>query len=260
LDGGWREVKTEGGTVKIATRAAIDHEGHVLGGRICEEDVNEDNYIAELTAQLDALTDATGRGTEERVIMVFDATSPVRAMLRFGRLGARARGDRLAAELLEHFERLRRRVAALVLLWQTSHVGEPVNEWVDVMCDKFGVDDDYPIPRGTVEFASMTFPNHRGPAQAYAMSGMCRVVAQRLRGRVRDTSSTISFCSYIKDCEVGRRRPVPQGRSLNSRVYGTESSAGLQRLGKPSCFGRERLVPFVSRVRERTAADVGGSR
>ena len=52
---------------------------------------------------------------------------------------------------------------------------------------KFGVDEDYPIPRGLVEFSSMIFPDHRGPAQAYAMSGMCRVVAQRLRGRVRDT-------------------------------------------------------------------------
>jgi hypothetical protein len=52
LDGGWREIKTDGGMVKIATRAAIDHEGHVLGGRICEEDVSEDNYIAELAAQL----------------------------------------------------------------------------------------------------------------------------------------------------------------------------------------------------------------
>jgi len=187
LDGGWREVKTDGGRVKIATRAAIDHEGHVLGGRICEEDVNEDNYIAELAAQLDALTDATSRGPDERVILVFDATSPVRAMLRFGRLSARARGDRLAAELLEHFERLRRRVAALVLIWQTSHVGEPVNEWVDVMCDKFGVDDDYPIPRGKVEFASLIFPDHRGPAQTYAMDGMSRVVAQRLRNRVQDT-------------------------------------------------------------------------
>jgi hypothetical protein len=55
LDGGWRDVKTDRGVVKIATRTAIDHEGHVLGGRICEEDVNEDNYIAELAAQLDAL-------------------------------------------------------------------------------------------------------------------------------------------------------------------------------------------------------------
>ena len=187
LDGGWREVETDTGKTKIATRVAIDHEGHVLGGRLLEEDVNEDNYIAELAAQLDALTDATSRGTEERVVIVFDATSPVRAMLRFGRLSARARGDRLAAALLEHFERLRRRVAALVLIWQTSHMGEPVNEWADVMCDTFGVDDDYPIPRGKIAFASITFPDHKGPAQAYAMQGMSRVVAQRLRSRVKDT-------------------------------------------------------------------------
>lgn len=188
LDGGWREVETEnGGKTRIATRAAIDHEGHILGGRIFEADVKADNYIAELAAQLDALTDAVGRGSGERVIVVFDATSPVRAMLRFGRLSARARGDRLAAELLEHFERLRRRVAVLVLLWQTSHVGEPLNEWADVACDTFGLEDDYPIPRGIAEFASMTFPSHRGSAQEYVMQGMRRAVAARLRSRVSGT-------------------------------------------------------------------------
>ena len=188
LDGGWRDVQVGNNSwVKIATRVAIDHEGHILGGRICERDIKEDNYIAELAAQLDALTDAVARGSEERIIIVFDATSPVRAMLRFGRLGARARGDRLAAELLEHFERLRRRVAVLVLLWQTSHVGEPLNEWADVMCDKFGMDDDYPIPRGPVEFASLTFPAHVRSAQEYVMRGMSKVVAARLRHRVKET-------------------------------------------------------------------------
>ena len=185
--GGGELCRGDSAKVKIATRAAIDHEGHVLGGRILEKGIKEDNYIAELAAQLDALTDAVNRGSEERIIIVFDATSPVRAMLRFGRLGARARGDRLAAELLEHFERLRRRVAALVLLWQTSHVGEPLNEWVDVMCDKFGMDDDYPIPRGLVEFASLTFPAHVRSAQEYVMHGMSKVVAARLRSRVKET-------------------------------------------------------------------------
>ena len=101
--------------------------------------------------------------------------------MRFGRLGTRARGDRLAAELLEHFERLRRRVAVLVLLWQTSHVGEPTNEWADVLCDKFGLDDDHPIPRGCVEFASLTFAAHVRSAQEYAMQGMSQVVANLIR-------------------------------------------------------------------------------
>ena len=217
LDGGWREVKTEdGGRVRIATRAAIDHEGHVLGGRIFEANVKADNYIAELAAQLDALTDAVRRGSEERIIVVFDATSPVRAMLRFGRLSARARGDRLAAELLEHFERLRRRVAVLVLLWQTSHVGEPLNEWADVVCDTFGLEDDYPIPRGIVEFASMTFPAHKSSAQEYVMQGMRRVVAARLRNRVsgtvlRDNTEQVHLLGVTKEThqlcdEIAARR------------------------------------------------------
>lgn len=131
---------------------------------------------------LRALTDAISRGTDERVILVFNARSPVRAMLRFGRVGARARRDRLAAELLVHFERLRRRVAALMLIWQTSHVGELLNEWADVMCEKFCIDDDYPI-----EFASLTFPQHKGTAQEYVMCGMSRIVADRPRHRVKET-------------------------------------------------------------------------
>ena len=95
--GGGELCRGDSAKVKIATRAAIDHEGHVLGGRILEKGIKEDNYIAELAAQLDALTDAVNRGSEERIIIIFDATSPVRAMLRFGRLGARARGDPLRA-------------------------------------------------------------------------------------------------------------------------------------------------------------------
>jgi hypothetical protein len=114
LDGSRRSVTLEDGRkMSIATRAAVDHTGNIFGGRIAHEPgVGEDNYHAELVAQLDALEEQEATRTAgERVIVVFDATSPVLAMLRFGRLGARARGDRLAAELLEHFERLRRRQA-----------------------------------------------------------------------------------------------------------------------------------------------------
>ena len=121
------------------------------------------------------------------MIIVFDATSPVRAMLRFGRLGARARGDRLAAELLEHFERLRRRCSALVLLWQTSHVGEPINEYADITCDTFGVSDVSPVPRYQIEYASITFPGHVRSAQEFAAQGMAKVVAVRLQQHVRNT-------------------------------------------------------------------------
>ena len=188
LDGSRRMVPTgEGGWMPICTRAAVDHEGNISGGRFAYEvGVAEDNYHAELAAQLDALYEAT-RNPGERVIIIFDATSPVLAMLRFGRLGARARGDRLAADLLEHFERLRRRCAALVLLWQTSHVGEPINEYADVTCDKFGLEDLSPIQRGEVQFASITFPGHVRSAQEFAIKGMGTLVASRLRQRVHRT-------------------------------------------------------------------------
>ena len=55
--------------------------------------------------------------------------------------------------------------------------------------DTFGPEDDYPIPRGIVELASMTFPSHRGAAQEYVMplQGMRRAVAARLRSRVSGT-------------------------------------------------------------------------
>jgi len=188
LDGSRRMVPTgEGGWMPICTRAAVDHEGNIVGGRFTQEvGVAEDNYHAELAAQLDALHEAT-RNLGERVIIIFDATSPVLAMLRFGRLGARARGDKLAAELLEHFERLRRRCAALVLLWQTSHVGEPINEYADITCDKFGLEDLCPIQRGEVQFASITFPGHVRSAQEFAIKGMGALVASRLRQRVQRT-------------------------------------------------------------------------
>jgi hypothetical protein len=82
---------TINGRVKIATRVAVDHEGRVLGGRILEKGVKEDNYIAELAAQLDALTDAAARGPEERVII---ARHPCEL---------RASCPRLARRLLAHF-------------------------------------------------------------------------------------------------------------------------------------------------------------
>ena len=180
-------TREDGGKMSIVTRAAVDHTGRTLGGRIMgEQGVGEDNYHAELVAQLDALEEAT-RTPGERVIIVFDATSPVLAMLKFGRLSARARGDKLAAELLEHFERLRRICTALVLIWQTSHVGEPINEYADVTCDTYGIEDVTPVPRGIITYASLIFPQHKRSAHEYATTSMSAVVAGRLRQRVRHT-------------------------------------------------------------------------
>ena len=76
----------------------------------------------------------------------------------------------------------------MVLLWQTSHVGEPINEYADITCDKFGLEDLCSIQRGEeVQFASITFPGHVRSAQEFAIKGMSELVASRLRQRVQRT-------------------------------------------------------------------------
>ena len=76
----------QGGDAYVA-RAAVRHDGRVLGGRLREPE-GADNYIGELAAQLDA---AAEEGEGGRVIVVFDATSPVLAMKKFRRQCARRR-------------------------------------------------------------------------------------------------------------------------------------------------------------------------
>ena len=71
----------------VVGRAAARHDGTVVAGGLAEEE-GQDNYLAELAAQLDAL-DAEPPGG--RLIVVFDATSPVEAYNRFRRLHHRGR-------------------------------------------------------------------------------------------------------------------------------------------------------------------------
>ena len=66
------------------------------------------------------------------MLLVFDATSPVRAWLRFRRKHARTRCGYKAFQLLDTLDQLVARHEMVVFLWQTSHVGSPTNEWADL--------------------------------------------------------------------------------------------------------------------------------
>ena len=151
-----------GGARAVVTRVAINQDGLTVGGELAEEDRTGDNYLAELAAQLDALEEAA---EGERIIIIFDASSPVHALCRFMRSQGRARQGVLAAEWLQTFEALLSKCTAAVLLWQTSHVGEPCNEWADVEADMMAQlarsgDEVRPVPRAAVSFASMLFPDY----------------------------------------------------------------------------------------------------
>jgi len=80
LDGTRTKFKGEHGEVEhVVARAAARHDGVIKAGRMWEVE-GADNYLAELAAQLDALVDENEGG---RIILVFDATSPVTAMSKF---------------------------------------------------------------------------------------------------------------------------------------------------------------------------------
>ena len=115
----------------VVARAAVRHDGATLGGRLNEPEGN-DNYIGELAAHIDA---AESLDVGARVILVFDATSPVLAMRKLRQASHRKRQGKYVGEWLDALLRLLDRCEVVVFLWQTSHVGSTVNEWADLCAD-----------------------------------------------------------------------------------------------------------------------------
>eukprot|EP00966_Prymnesium_polylepis_P146123 3375010-Prymnesium_polylepis.1 len=79
-----------------------------------------------------ALVDIMDREPEgSRIIAVFDATSPVRATLRYRRTHARRKINHFAGDMLDTLLQKAGKHEVVLLVWQRSHVGSPVNEWAD---------------------------------------------------------------------------------------------------------------------------------
>ena len=109
--------------------ACVTSEGEVKRQRI---DV-PCNYRAEMRAQMDAAK----RSGARRVMLVFDASSPVAVLMRFIRLGGGRRGQVLLRGLIDEWWEDLQGFEAVVFLWQTSHSeNEPANEWADEEADK----------------------------------------------------------------------------------------------------------------------------
>ena len=127
-------------------------DGFVHGGRL-DEPEGADNYIDELAAQIDMAL-AEDRGA--RVIVTFDAVSPLKAARRFRRACNRQKQGYYVGSWLSALLRLLDRCEVVVFLWQKSHVGSPPNEWVDRLADIAAESDAVlPVPRLPVYFASL---------------------------------------------------------------------------------------------------------
>ena len=109
----------------MAAWAAVRHDGARESGALPEG--VRDNYMAEMAAQLAVAAKAGVR----RVVIVFDATSPPEVLRRFVWSCRRKRQRIYRRDWLDTWWRQLQSFEVVVFLWQTSHVGAPVNEWAD---------------------------------------------------------------------------------------------------------------------------------
>ena len=185
LDGTRQVIKHEKAPWEyVNARASVRHDGFVQGGRL-DEPEGADNYIDELAAQIDMAL-AEDRGA--RVIVTFDAVSPLKAARRFRRACNRRKQGYYVGSWLSALLRLLDRCEVVVFLWQKSHVGSPPNEWVDRLADIAAEGDAVlPVPRMPVDFASLRPSRPRKSTSKWAAPLAKAAVVERLSAAVGDT-------------------------------------------------------------------------
>jgi len=193
LDGSRCTVGEGEDTEYVCARAAARHDGRLFGGRIKAPE-GADNYLAELAAHLDALNE---EGAGGRIIIIFDATSPVLARRAFQRCCHRRRQGYYVGEWLEAMMRLVARQEVVVFLWQTSHVGSAINEWADLLagsaandCVDLRSSEVCPfteVPRFEPRSASMRLTAPGRSTHSWARGHAMRAVGSKLAGMLVET-------------------------------------------------------------------------
>ena len=149
-----------------------------------EEPEGNDNYLGELAALMDVLRQAPPGGV---VVIVFDATSPVHALLKFVRAGSREKQRYYGGEWLEELWRLIQRQRLVWFWWQTSHVGAPLNEWADLLADEAKALPAVAVSRGPVTFASLRWAGARGGVHEWASRRASEVTSGWLASFMSET-------------------------------------------------------------------------
>lgn len=139
---------------------------------------------------------AAGRRYVGRIIIIFDATSPVLAMQKFRKACHRKGQGYYVGEWLEAMFRLLDRQEAVVFLWQNSHQGDPVNEWADVLATRAGKTESYiAVPRVPPQSASMTASMPCKSTYKFAIDQSTGVVSRKLAESLQELKFTVSSTS-----------------------------------------------------------------
>jgi len=186
LDGSRASVPSpEGGSELRGARAVCLSDGRVW----MHINTNACNYQAEFRAQMDV---ARSSGVQ-RVVIEFDASSPVLRMLRFARQGAHRRRDGFLRAWADEWWEVLQCFEAVVFLWQPSHVGhgqeEPVNEWADKFATRALTEGDEEVcaTERPLTYASHEVAGVTRSIRSWAVAAAQRVAVEHVRGRVTRT-------------------------------------------------------------------------
>ena len=220
LDERGRRVYIDDEKQVLVGRAGGLNDGSLFMGKM-QEVTGHDNYLGELAAQLDVLKLLPEGG---RVMIVFDATSPVYALRRFALRVARSRQKIYAGSWLECFLSLIRRQQVVIFRWQTSHVGSPLNEWADRLADLATLSVVVDVPRCPVTFGAFFWSGAKRGVQAWARERGKRVVHDWLASFASETP--------MRDAKNEIRLPPLPGRAAPwaDRVLSARAHAGDPRL------------------------------
>ena len=211
-----------------AGRAAVRHDGVVIGGRL-EEPEGETPYLGEWGAQLDALADVAGGPA---VVVMFDAKSPVQHAQRFLDRHDRARQNGYASTWFSTWEQLTRTKRVVVAHWQTSHVGSPANEWADEAAEAARASPRLPVPRLPAEHFSMFPAEVHGAPRRWATQRARCIVARMLTARTQATILRGADELGCKALPAGEMRALTSVRAARASVW----DRAVKRGAKPDCL------------------------
>ena len=261
-DGSWDKS-----TGRVA-RAALLHDGTVLGGRIGEPGAPggpRDNYDGELAHLIDLLHHLA---PAQRVLIIFDSTSPVTASERFRRATKAARGRMTCDDWHATYEQLEQRHAYLHYFWQRSHQGQLPEAAADALAKARLGGEPVPVPRLPGGRHVTVRLYGRGGERALVLAVLTRayVKTMKLGEGMRATAEREDLLRGARLCErdvfdVAQLRSCHARLQANGKVYPANGplkiGALLRREGCPCGQGQQDVahmlwwcqLPTVVRIR-----------
>ena len=193
-DGTWKPEE-EGGYGNGLGRGSLLHDGRQLGGEM--EGQNEagvmqlyggrrHNFDTELAARIDVLDVASVSsefGLHERLLYIYDSTSPMQASASFRRQHTRARMKKEGDDMLGSAMVLEDELEAATYWWLKSHRGHLLSAAPDIIADCFtangGKGEYVPVPSRPSRHRSAVFYAKRSERDL-ALEVACHWVAEQL--------------------------------------------------------------------------------